>query len=315
MALDPKAAAIIEYMESTFPQVDTTVSGTEMRRRISDSTAQIGPVIGEQVGHVSDHLVSGPNGTIPVRIYRPEGIGSSAPLAMFFHGGGWVLCDLDSHDALCRAICNASRCVVVAVDYRLAPEHRFPIGVEDCYAATAGMVTQSSSFGFDGQRLAVVGDSAGGNLAAAVAQMARDRNGPEIALQVLLYPVIDHSDQTDSHRTIGDDFFLKSREVMYYWDQYLTQSEEGDHPYASPLRASSHRHLPPALIIVPEYDPLRDEGEAYGRVLIEAGVPTTIHRVPGMFHGFLNFLTELEAADDAKREIGAALRSALYPLV
>jgi acetyl esterase len=314
MALDPKAAAIIEYMESTFPQVDTTVSGTEMRRRISESTAQIGPVIGEQVGHVSDHLVSGPNGTIPVRIYRPEGIDSSAPLAMFFHGGGWVLCDLDSHDALCRAICNASRCVVVAVDYRLAPEHRCPIGVEDCYAATAWMAGQSSTFGFDGQRMAVVGDSAGGNLAAAVAQMARDRNGPEIALQVLLYPVIDHSDQTDSHRTIGDNYFLKSREVMYYWDQYLTHSEEGDHPYASPLRASSHRHLPPALIIVPEYDPLRDEGEAYGRVLIEAGVPTTIHRVPGMFHGFLNFLTMLEAADEAKREIGAALRSALNPL-
>ena len=126
-----------------------------------------------------------------------------------------------------------------------------------------------------------------------------------------VYPVIDHSDQTDSHRTIGDDYFLKSREVMYYWDQYVTRSEEGEHPYASPLRASSHRHLPRALIIVPEYDPLRDEGEAYGRVLIEAGVPTTIHRVPGMFHGFLNFLTVLEAADEAKREIGAALRSAL----
>ena len=314
MALDPKAAAIIAYMESAFPQVDTTVSGTEMRRRIAESTAQIGPVTGEQVGQVSDHLVSGPNGTIPVRIYRPEGVGDSAPLVMFFHGGGWVLCDLDSHDALCRAICNASRCVVVAVDYRLAPEHRFPIGVEDCYAATVAMASQSSPFGFDGQRMAVVGDSAGGNLAAAVAQMARDRNGPAIALQVLLYPVIDHSDQTASHRTVGDGCFLKSREVMYYWDQYLTHSEEGDNPYASPLRASSHRHLPPALIIVPQYDPLRDEGEAYGRVLIEAGVPTTIHRVPGMFHGFLNFLTELEAADEAKREIGAALRSALNPL-
>jgi acetyl esterase len=312
MALDPKAAAIIEYMESTFPQVDTTVSGTEMRRRIAESTAQIGPVKGEQVGDVADHLVPGPHGSIPVRIYRPKGSGGSAPLAMFFHGGGWVLCDLESHDAICRALCNASGCVVAAVDYRLAPEHRFPVGVEDCYAATAWMAGHASSFGFDGRRMAVVGDSAGGNLAAAVAQMARDRNGPEIAFQVLLYPVIDYSDQTDSHRTIGEDYFLRSREVMYYWDQYLTRREEGDNPYASPLRAASHQHLPPALIIVPEFDPLRDEGEAYGRALIEAGVPTTVHRVPGMFHGFLNFLTVLEAADEAKREIGAALRAALH---
>jgi acetyl esterase len=270
--------------------------------------------MGEQVADVSDHVLPGPNGTIPVRIYRPEGIGSAAPLVMFFHGGGWVLCDLDSHDAICRAIANASGCVVVAVDYRLAPEHRFPIGVEDCYAATAWTASHSSTFGLDGQRMAVMGDSAGGNLAAAVAQMARDRDGPPMALQVLLYPVIDHSDQTDSHRTIGDGYFLKSREVMYYWDQYLTHSEEGDNPYASPLRASSHQHLPPALIIVPEFDPLRDEGEAYGRALIEAGVPTTIHRVPGMFHGFLNFVTVLEAADEAKREIGTALRSALNRL-
>jgi acetyl esterase len=315
VALDPKAAAIIEYMESTFPQVDTTVSGTEMRRRVAASTAQLGPAMGEQVGDVSDQLVPGPNGTIPVRMYRPEGIDtSSAPLAMFFHGGGWVLCDLDSHDTICRAIANASGCVVVAVDYRLAPEHRFPIGVEDCYAATAWMASHSSTFGVDGRRMAVVGDSAGGNLAAAVALMARDRNGPAIALQVLLYPVIDHSDQTDSHRTIGDGYFLTSREVMYYWDQYLTKSEDGDNPYASPRRAASHQHLPPALIIVPEYDPLRDEGEAYGRVLIEAGVPTTIHRVPGMFHGFLNFVTVLDAADEAKREVGAALRSALNRL-
>ena len=314
MALDPKAAAIIGYMESAFPQVDTTVSGTEMRRRIAESTAQIGPVAGEQVGQVSDHLVSGPNGTIPVRIYRPEGVGSSAPLAMFFHGGGWVLCDLDSHDALCRAICNASRCVVVAVDYRLAPEHRFPIGVEDCYAATAAMAGQSSTFGFDGQRMAVVGDSAGGNLAAAVAQMARDRNGPR--------------DRAPGAPLPGHRPFRPDRLAPYHRRRLLPEEQGGDvllgsvpdaqrgggPPLRLPAPCSSHRHLPPALIIVPEYDPLRDEGEAYGRVLIEAGVPTTIHRVPGMFHGFLNFLTELEAADEAKGEIGAALRSALNPL-
>jgi acetyl esterase/lipase len=309
--IDPMAAAIIRHMESAFPAMDLTVSGTEMRRRIAEASGTFGSAKAEPIGEVSDRVVPGPNGDIPVRIYRPETTDISTPVAMFFHGGGWVLCDLDSHDGICRAICNASRCVVVAVDYRLAPEHRFPIGVEDCYAATTWIATHASTLGFDGRRLAVVGDSAGGNLAAAVALMARDRGGPKVHLQVLVYPVIDHSDQTESHRTVGEDCFLKSREVMYYWDQYLAEPEDGSNPYASPLRASTHQRLPATLIITPEFDPLRDEGEDYGRVLIEAGVSTTIHRFPGMFHGFVSFLSQLDAADQAAGEIGAALRSAM----
>jgi len=312
MPLDPRAAEIIAAMEAEFPPLDLTVSGTEMRRRIKAAGAKVLPSEAEPVARVENRVVPGPHGDIPVRVYAsvPE---DGAPLVVLFHGGGWVVCDLDSHDGICRALCNESGCVIVSVDYRLAPEYRFPIPAEDCYAATAWLSANASVIGADATKMAVVGDSAGGNLAAVVALMARDRGGPELALQVLVYPVTDHSAETASHRSTGEGYFLKSAEVMWYWDQYLADPDDGAHPYASPLRAESLAGLPPALIVTAEYDPLRDEGEAYGRRLQEAGVTATVHRYEGMFHSFLSFGGVLDAADAATREIAAGLRAALAP--
>jgi acetyl esterase len=311
MTVSPLVRQLIDHMQASFPELDPSVSGTEMRRRLAAASGAAIPANPEALDSVTDAEVPGPAGPIPVRVYRPLGSGErSLPLVMFFHGGGWVLCDLESHDGICRALANASGCVVVAVDYRLAPEHRFPIGLEDCYAATKWCsATPSFANAVPGQ-LAVMGDSAGGNLAAAVALMARDRSGPAIAAQVLVYPVTDFSDQTPSHRNTGEGYFLKSPEVMYYWAEYLNDPSEGSQPYASPLRAPDLSGLPPTLIITAENDPLRDEGEAYGAKLAAAGVETTVTRYDGQFHSFLSFLAVLDDARTAMGEIAGTLRQA-----
>lgn len=311
MAIDPKVRAVIDAMEAAFPPLDITVSGTETRRRVKVAGEKVIPAAVEQVAATGDEEIPGPLGPIPVRAYWPaEGHPGPRPMIVFFHGGGWVVCDLDSHDGICRSLANASGCIVVAVDYRLAPEHSFPIGVEDCYAATLWLAQHASHFGATPGQLAVAGDSAGGNLTAAVTLMARDRSGPRIAFQVLVYPVTDYSDDTESHRNTGEGYFLKSAEVMYYWGEYLADPADGAHPYASPLRAPDLRDLPPALVITAEFDPLRDEGEAYGAALRGAGVPVVVHRYDGMFHSFLSFLSVLDAASTAMAEIGSALRQA-----
>jgi acetyl esterase len=312
MTVSPLVRQLIDHMEANFPVLDPTVSGTEMRRRLAEVSGAAIPANPEPVDGARDDEVPGPAGPIPVRVYRPLGSGTRPlPQVMFFHGGGWVLCDLDSHDGICRALTNASGCAVVAVDYRLAPEHRFPVGLEDCYAATVWCQEHPSLANATPGPLAVVGDSAGGNLAAAVALLARDRRGPSIAAEVLVYPVTDFSDATPSHRNAGEGYFLKSPEVMYYWGEYLNDPEEGSNPYASPLRAPDHRGLPPTLIITAENDPLRDEGEAYGAALAAAGVETTVSRYDGQFHSFLSFLAVLDDARTAMAEIAQALCRAL----
>jgi len=310
--LDPTARQIVDAMAATFPPVDFARSGTENRRLIKEAAAAVIPEAPEPVGAVDDRTVPGPAGRVPVRVYHPAGTGDTAPLPVvaFFHGGGWVVCDLDSHDGMCRAICNASGCIVVAVDYRLAPEHRFPAGAEDAYAVTAWLAEHAAELGGDGSRLAVCGDSAGGNLAAVVALMARDRGGPRLGLQVLVYPVIDYRFDTSSHLDPGDPKVLQSDEVRYYWHEYLTDTAEGAHPYASPIRAGSLAGLPPALVVLAEYDPLRDEGHAYAQRLASEGVPVDEVRYDGMFHSFVTFLSALPQARAAVGRIGDALRAA-----
>lgn len=195
MTLHPKAQIIVDHMAATFPSPDPSLSGTDMRALIKERAADLIPSNVEEVASVVDREVPGPLGSIPVRIYRPMGAADDAvlPLVVFFHGGGWVVCDLDSHDGLCRTMANDSGCSVVSVDYRRAPEDRFPAAVEDSYAAFAWLAEHASELQCDPGRVAVAGDSAGGNLAAAVALMARDREGPAINLQLLIYPVIDHT--------------------------------------------------------------------------------------------------------------------------
>ena len=318
MAVDPKVRRLIEAMATAFPPPDESMTADDMRAIIKKGGHVIN-VDQEAVGKVENTTVPGPFGDTAIRIYRPLGQGDSdsgnrgapPPVLMFFHGGGWVVCDLDSHDDLCRALTNASGCVVVAVDYHLAPEYPFPQPLEDCYAVTAWVAAHAGELGIDAARIAVFGDSAGGNLAAAVCLMARDKGGPRIAFQVLVYPVINHDFTTYSHQHPNEGYFLKTDEVQWYWRRYLADEADGANPYASPLRASDHSRLPPALIVTAENDPLRDEGEAYGAALQAAGVDATVSRYDGMFHSFFSFLNDLEPAQEAKREIGAALRQAL----
>ena len=263
----------------------------------------------EPVASVEDRTIPGPEGEMAIRIYTPEGSGPF-PVLAFFHGGGWIMGSIISHDPLARVLCNGGGCVVVSVDYRLAPTHRFPAAAEDCYAATRWIAEHAESFNADGSRLAVGGDSAGGNLAAAVALMARDRDGPPIALQLLMYPVVDTNFDTASYRDNAEGKFLTRDSMMGMWQAYLASPEDGNNPYAAPLKAPDMSGLPSALVITAEYDPLRDEGEAYGKRLQEAGVLTTVSRYDGMVHGFMQMQGLADRPRDGHREAGTALRVA-----
>jgi acetyl esterase len=233
-----------------------------------DFAAAAGPP--EEMARVENLEVPGPAGPIPVRVYVPEGDGPF-PVLVYFHGGGWVIGNLDSHDVALRALANRAGTVVASVDYRLAPEHPFPAAPEDCYAATVWAATEIGAFGGDPARLAVGGDSAGGNLAAVVSQMARDRGGPAIVYQLLVYPCVDASMSSASFAENGDGYLLTKGWMDWFYGHYLTSPTDADNPLVSPSRAESLAGLPPALVITAEFDPLRDEGEAYAAALRAAG--------------------------------------------
>jgi acetyl esterase len=230
---------------------------------------------------------------------------------VYFHGGGWVIGNPDTHDNLCKALANRSSARVVSVDYRLAPEHRFPAAPEDCYAATCWVAERGAEIGVDGARLAVAGDSAGGNLATVVALMARDRGGPRLRHQVLIYPVTDCDFDTPSYRDNAEGYLLTRDAMRWFWDHYLPDPDLRTNPYAAPLRAEKLAGLPPATVLTAEYDPLRDEGEAYAARLREAGVPVEATRHHGQIHGFVQLLDVFDAARRAVDELGLALRRAL----
>jgi acetyl esterase len=232
-------------------------------------------------------------------------------LVVYYHGGGWVLGDLETHDATCRRLANASDCIVVAVDYRLAPEHKFPAAVEDCYAAALWAAENAASLGVDAARVAVAGDSAGGNLAAVVSLLAKQRGGPPLAHQALIYPVTDFDFQRPSYQENAEGYLLTRQAMEWFWRQYLNDDAEGADPLASPLRAPDLRGLPPATVITAEYDPLRDEGEVYAERLAQAGVPTTCVRYLGQIHGFISLEHLLPAGRQALLALGATLRAAL----
>jgi acetyl esterase len=244
-----------------------------------------------------------------VRIYTPEGA-PPHPLLVFFHGGGFVICNVDSHDGTCRLLCNGAGCLVVSVDYRLAPEAKFPAAPEDCYAATCWAAENAAALGADPQRLAVAGDSAGGNLAAVVPLMARERGGPELAHQLLVYPVTNHAFDTPSYQEHAEGGLLSRKMMIWFWQHYLEKPEDGQNPLASPLRASDLRGLPSATVITAEYDPVRDEGEAYAARLREAGVPTVLTRYDGMMHGFFSMSGFIDRAEEAVSQAAEALRNA-----
>lgn len=263
-----------------------------------------------EVAAVANTEIPGPDTPLALRTYTPEGEGPF-PLMVYFHGGGFCICNLDTHDATCRTLCRDAGCVVVSVDYRLAPEAKWPAAPEDCYAATEWAVTNAEILRADPERLVVAGDSAGGNLAAVVALMARDRSGPQIAHQLLVYPVINHDFDTVSYREFANGYLLTRDMMMWFWGHYLADPGDGMEPLASPIQATSLADLPAATIVTAEFDPLRDEGEAYARRLTEAEVPTRSIRFDGLIHGFLAFDGVADRAREAVAETVGMLREAL----
>jgi acetyl esterase len=308
MPLDPQAQALLDQMAATGAPPLHAQSVEEARQAVA-AFAQLGGDP-EPVSRVEDRKLPGPDGAIPVRIYTPAGSGPF-PLLVYFHGGGWVLCDIETHDPVCRNLANAARCIVVSVDYRLAPEHKFPAAADDCYAATQWVVNNATLINGDPDRVAVGGDSAGGNLAAVVALMARDRGGPALAFQLLVYPATDYyTPGTPSYQQNADGYFLTRDDMVWFWNHYLNGAADAANPDACPLRAASLAGLPPALVITAEFDPLRDEGEMYSARLRGSGVAAELARYDGMIHGFFSMAGVLEQGRNALALAAAQLRTA-----
>ena len=275
---------------------------TVEQARIRSGSVSVASVPFEEVAEVRD-LAVGTEPLVAARLYRPSA--PTLPLLVYFHGGGWVVGSVALSDNFCRALANASGCAVLSVEYRLAPEHRYPAAADDAYAATRWAAEHAAELGIDASRLAVGGSSAGGNLAAVVALMARERGGPKIAVQLLHVPVTDHDFSRASYASNG------AAGMEWFWGHYAPDAAQRDEPYASPLRAKDLRGLPPALFVVAECDPLRDEGAAYAERLRQAGVPVTYREYEGMVHAFMGWSSVVPTGKRAFAEVGADLRKAL----
>jgi acetyl esterase len=305
MPLDPQARLVIDQVAALGLPPNHTVSPQQARINMKMRPRAAGP----EVAKVEDHRIPGPGLQIPVRIYTPMGPGPF-PVLVWFHGGGWVVGDLDTADPTARHLTVGAGCVTVSVDYRLAPETKFPGAADDCYAATVWAAQNAARINGDPRRLAVGGDSAGGNLAAVVSLMARDRGTPPLVYQLLVYPVTARNFDTDSYRRNAEGYMLTRDAMQWYWDHYMRTADDAANPYAAPLAAQNLGNLPPALVITAEYDPLCDEGEAYAKRLQEAGVPTTCSRYDGMIHGFFGMPAVLDKGKQAVTDAVAALRNA-----
>ena len=302
--LQPQVEAYLRERRAAGVRPPHQLSVAEAREA---ETAEPEPSVREPVAEVLDRTIPGPTGEIPVRIYRVESSGPN-PALVYFFGGGWVLGSLDAVDPVCRRLANGTPCAVVSVAYRRAPEHTFPAGLEDCYAATCWVAEHAAELGLDPGRLAVGGASAGGNLAAAVALLARERGGPTLAAQLLVYPPLDHRADTPSMHEELDPLLFGARDIAWCWSHYLADPADGDNPLASPLRVEDVGGLPPALVITAELDPLRDEGELYAARLADAGVPAELVRFDGAVHGFFSNAARFDAAVEAQAVAASALR-------
>ena len=298
MPLHPLAKELVDQM-STLPPLET-LSVPQARERAMEMVKRFGP--GEPVADVFERAAPGPGGDIPIRFYTPVGKGPF-PVLVFFHGGGWVVGNLETNDFYCRAVTNAAGCMVASVNYRHAPEHKFPAAVEDAYAATQWIAANAAQLNIDPRRLAVGGSSAGANLAAVTTMLARDKGGPGICFQLLTVPVADYNFKTESYRRNADGYGLTRGAMQWFWQHYLKSEVDGAHPHASPLRQQNLRGLPPAFVTTAEYDPLIDEGAAYAKKLEAAGVPVEYKCYAGMVHMFLG--------PDSIPDLGRFLQQAL----
>ncbi|MFZ0888097.1 MAG: alpha/beta hydrolase [Candidatus Binataceae bacterium] len=307
MPLDPQMKLVLEMAAELGVKEYHAPTVEEARARLN-----LLPRPKQQLGaeRIEDRTIPGPGGQIPVRIYTPGG-SPPFPVLMFFHGGGWMLGGLDSEDAICRGFAIGAGCVTVSVDYRLAPEHRFPAATEDCYAATCWVAENAAEIGGDPARVAVGGNSAGGGLATVVAMMARDRRGrPALVHQLLLCPALDAAMDRPSYRTNPEGYLLTRADMAWFWKHYLAGEQDKLNPYACPLRAKDLGGLPPAMVITAEFDPLRDEGEAYAARLRVAGLPVACTRYEGVIHSFVSMFEVLDLGKQALAEACAGLRRA-----
>lgn len=314
MPLDPDAQLVLEMMRTAGRPPFEALSPAEAREAYANSRKVLQPER-EEVAESRDATVPGPAGEIPVRLYRPAGTtaGEVLPALVYFHGGGWLLGGLDSHDVACRRFANAAKCRVVSVDYRMAPEHKYPAAVEDSAAATRWVVENAGTLGIDPARVAVGGDSAGGNLAAVMALMARDGDLPTLAFQLLIYPATDMLMTSVSAQTVTGNAPLTSATMRWFIDHYLRTPQDGREWRASPLRVSDLSGTAQALVLTCAYDPLCDEGIAYARRLEREGVRVLHMHYSDQPHGFMSMGRIIRAADTAIGMMAAALRKALWP--
>ena len=305
--LDPQARAFLDRLAAAALPPGERLTVAQARTQMEVSTRFLGRP--PRVSRVEDRKIPGPDGDIPVRVVTPVEPGEGPlPVVVFCHGGGWVLGDLASHEGLCRALSNASGAIVASVGYRLAPEHPFPAAAEDAYAAFAWFAENAAGVGGDAARVAVCGDSAGGNLAAAVALMARDRGGPAPTLQVLAYPVLGFDPDNATYRRFAEGYYLTRGEMIWFWDQYVPNVADRSHPYASPLAASDLKGLAPAMILWAGCDVLREEAEQYAARLREEGVHVVAAAYPGMIHGFLRRYPFFDEGRRALNDVASELR-------
>ena len=309
--LHPQARALLRLIEERGVPPTHLLTPAQAREAYRERRFFTQPAPPE-VGAVRELQAEGPAGSIPLRLYRPLGIAGDAvlPVLVYYHGGGWVIGDLDTHDTLCRELANGAGCAVASVDYRLAPEHRFPAAVDDCIAATRWLRSHAGALQLDATRLAVGGDSAGGNLAAVVAIAARDAGDPPIRFQLLIYPATDMGRGAPSHTTNGQGYLLTRDTIAYFCGHYMGEASEADWR-ASPLLREDLFGLPPALVITAGYDPLRDEGLAYAQRLSEAGNVATQVCFERQIHGFITMGRVIDEANDAVAISALKLRGAL----
>ena len=312
--LHPQAQALLRLMEEKGVPPTHTLTPPQARAFYLQRRTFTQPDPAA-VASVRELQADGPAGPIPLRGYRPAGSAADArlPVLVYYHGGGWVIGDLDTHDVLCRELCNQSGCAVVAVDYRLAPEHRFPAAVDDAIAAARWVRANAGALKVDPGRMAVGGDSAGGNLAAVVALAARDAGDLPLAFQLLVYPATDQRRGWPSHTSNGQGYLLTRDSIGYYHDHYLPEPAQDLDWRASPLLAADHGRLPPALVLTAGYDPLRDEGLQYAHKLSAAGSRATLVNFERQIHGFITMGRVLDEANAAVQLCAAQLRQALAP--
>jgi len=304
--LDPQAQIVIDQIEAVGFGEFTEETDPVAVRSMMDAAA---PRSAITLHEVSDREIPGPNGPIPIRIYRPDG-NAPKPIIVYAHGGGWVLGSLDTHDDACRGLAAGVDSIVVSVDYRLAPEHPFPAAVDDYLASLAWVHANARSFGGDPDRLAVAGDSAGGNLAAIGAQDARSR-GLAVAFQLLVYPVTDYEFTSASMEENAVGYYLTRDMMRWFYERYLRDETEGADARVSPIRAEDLSGLAPAFVITAQYDPLRDQGRAYASAMRAAGNLVTSTTYDGMFHGFFTMSALLDGAKVAFADAVGALRTGL----